>query len=613
MTAFRLDVDPAAVEAAGRSLGDAAGDLAREAGSVAAVAASFAGAWEGAAATTAVCELDSLARHLRAAAPRLTDAERALVTLAGAYREADDTTVPALNKRWAAAHARYAAEVADAARDRLAEILSIPATIAARERADTHHGIETDLADRIADARAELDGAVAGLTREFDALVDELRRRSRAAGDLLSEAVVLRAGALAFAAHRAGMPGWLTAVLTAIGGPDAVAAFAGSLPLGTLATRGARLADDDVEGLGALVDAARAAGLTPRDYGEILDRYWLARALRDADIDPERWVPQAGAARNKATIEAVYTYYGRLYLDHPELEWAAMANQVGASFAAGMYDMESLRKFGRRVKDAPAAVRAALPRDIKQMADALAGLTEAEAGYYETTLLTMQRDIFNDQARMHAAYVHGGLAALEELHDAGMVDDRTIGAWRRIDKGSRTGNVADVRAGNRSLLHREQHEIIGDSYDQMRRHSPTGPAVTWAFTLGGKPSVEGARGYADVFPERIQFETPGPHSVGTPSSIFRWNIPHVSADNPVQGHVKITTPFPDGNIASRDQRWRLIVEDTLPTFVRLADRPDRLRALVETPIAERIADYRLAARWDEIARDLVDVDTDLDQ
>ena len=52
---------------------------------------------------------------------------------------------------------------------------------------------------------------------------------------------------------------------------------------------------------------------------------WLDRALDSAGIDRRSWRPGRGVEENRRTVEAVYGYYGRLFLEHPYLEWAGLA------------------------------------------------------------------------------------------------------------------------------------------------------------------------------------------------------------------------------------------------------------------------------------------------
>ena len=325
-----------------------------------------------------------------------------------------------------------------------------------------------------------------------------------------------------------------------------------------------------------------------------------------AGIDLDHWDPSKGADVNRATIEAVYRYYGDVYLSDPDLQWAGMANMIGPSFAAGFFDLAQLRRIAEAATDLPSPLRDRLPDGVED----LANLPEDELRYYETTFLDMQRQIFLDQGSMHQAYRDGGLDAVTELEQAGLIDRSTLDGWRDIA----SGDPDRVQRGNEAFLLREQRDIIDDDYQRMYDHDPTGPAMTWAMTLVGAPSIPGARGYAEVFPLHVQVETPGPERLGTPHSVLGHEIPHVDVDNPTQVHVDVTTPLPDGNIASFDDRWALIRDDTLPVFQRLLrDHPDQARQIIGSDVPDRITEYRMTQRVDDIVGHLLDWDVDVDQ
>ena len=275
-------------------------------------------------------------------------------------------------------------------------------------------------------------------------------------------------------------------------------------------------------------------------------------------------------------------------------------------------------------------MRAALPPEVQALAD-LGALTESELRFYETTFLEMQKEIFLDQAVMHEAYLNGGLPAVEELRDAGLIDDRALEAWRQIQEGAATGDPDLLAAGNGRLLWREQNQIINDSYDDMYHHLPSGPAFTYGMTVVGAPSIPGAGSYGQYDPLSVSVESPGPERIGTPDRIgtperigpgpfsveipsVGVDLPSISVDNPTQVEVTVTTPLPAGNIADRADRWDLIVDDTLPAFQDLlADDPARAREIIDSPVADRIDDQRLQHQVDEIAERLLDWDLDVDQ
>ena len=161
--------------------------------------------------------------------------------------------------------------------------------------------------------------------------------------------------------------------------------------------------------------------MDPHELKEAL----LNRALENAGSSARAWRPARGVEVNRRTIEAVYAYYGRLFLEHPHLEWAGMASMIGPAFLAGFSDVGFLPDAWRR------SVHALFGRLPRGLARRGAG----DLGFYETTFLTMQKKIFEDQAPMHEAYVADGLPRIEELYRARIIDAATLEAWRQIDAG----------------------------------------------------------------------------------------------------------------------------------------------------------------------------------
>ncbi len=298
---------------------------------------------------------------------------------------------------------------------------------------------------------------------------------------------------------------------------------------------------------------------TPHELKEL----WLNRAIERAGIDRDRWDPARGVDENRPTIEAVYDYYGRLFLEHPHLEWAGMASTIGPAFYAGFKDLGMLPDALRRV------AIALFGRASRRLATRLAG----DLGFYETTFLTMQKQIFEDQAPMHEAYVAGGVAEIEKLYRARIIDAATLEAWSEIEVGRRDGDPASIDRGNRTLLFREQRDIIDRFYVRMLQHDPPeGSIFTYLLTLAGAPSVPGAHSFPERYPLIVVVRAP-------------------------RSAISVSTPLADGNIALFANRWKLIDDDTLPDYLALVrDHADEARAIVATPIERRVEGYRLVAR-----------------
>jgi hypothetical protein len=298
-----------------------------------------------------------------------------------------------------------------------------------------------------------------------------------------------------------------------------------------------------------------------------LKEFWLNRAIASAGIDRANWRPARGFAKNRRTAEDVYIYYGRLFLAHPYLRWAGLANLIGPTFYAGFRDLGVV----------PDGVQKALHRMRGRVSPGLVKGGPADLGFYETTFLRMQKKIFEDQATMHEAYLDGGVPKIEELFHARIIDAATLEAWRRIDAG-RNGDPALVDSGNRMLLFREQFDIIDRFYLQMfRRHRPMGQAFTYLLTLAGAPSVPGAHSFPEQYPRS-----------------FAMRLPLAA--------VSVRTPLANGNIAMFANRWKLIDDDTLPDYLALVrDHADAVRKLVESPVSRRASRYLLLGRVGRIA------------
>ncbi|MBB5874074.1 hypothetical protein F4553_007508 [Allocatelliglobosispora scoriae] len=349
-------------------------------------------------------------------------------------------------------------------------------------------------------------------------------------------------------------------------------------------------------------EVALAALYTPRipfpgpdATPEELQAYWLAIAADRAGIDMSVWDPALGATVLKDTVTDVYTYYGKLFLENPNLQWAGMANMVGPSLSAGFFDIEMFRDL--------AAKFAGLP-GVPPGMDLLANASEAELKFYETTFLQMEKDVFTDMAMQHEAYLGAGMPGIQQLGDAGLIDAQTVQAWEKIDLGTRTGDQDLVMQGNEELLHREQWTVLDRNYQLMYDHSPTGPAFTYAMTAIGEPSIPGAHGFGEYRPFEFTQETPGPD-----------RIPFTPWDNPLQGSVTVTTPFPDGNLANFNDRWDYITHDTLPAFQDLLrNDPDQARAIISSDVVDRTEDNRIYNRLDTLGEHyFTDWKVDFDQ
>jgi hypothetical protein len=309
--------------------------------------------------------------------------------------------------------------------------------------------------------------------------------------------------------------------------------------------------------------AARVSETLAEISAHELEEHWLNQALSHAGIDRRRWHPAAGVDENRQTIESVYAYYGRLFVAHPYLLWAGMASLVGPSFYAGFIDIGLVPDAARRL------VRDVFGRGSRRLSTDAAG----DLGFYETTFLIMQKKIFEDQAPMHEAFLTGGLEEIERLYREQIIDLATLTAWRQIEAGRRGGAGSALDSGNRTLLWREQRDIINRFYLAMLDHrAPEGRLLTYAMTVAGAPSVPGALSYPQVYPLVLSARIAG-------------------------AAIRLTTPLARGNIAEFADRWNLIERNTLPDYLRFVrEHPSEAHRLAETPVSVRARRYRILDR-----------------
>jgi hydrolase family protein len=340
-----------------------------------------------------------------------------------------------------------------------------------------------------------------------------------------------------------------------------------------------------------LLDEARRVGLDPKRYAALLQQYWVVKAADEAGIDLSQWDPSKGAAANQQNILNVYKLYGKFFLDHPELQWAGMANMIGPSFAGGFMDIHDMKSFFQQLSDKldhlPPGTP--VPPGLKELAEAGANMGADELNYFETKFLGMQKHIFFDQASMHEAYLNGGTSAIQEMRDAGLIDDKANSAWQDIASGDPTR----IKQGNTLLLDREQNQVINKQYDDMYNHDGlVGKAFTYGMTVAGAASIPNTKTPGEYSPITVhgQVELPGPVPFLTHETVG----------------ATLTTPLPDFNIANREDRWDYITHDTLPAYQELlAQDPNQARAIVASPVDGRMNDSRLAHRWPELADDLL--------
>ncbi|UGT56704.1 hypothetical protein [Nocardia asteroides] len=335
----------------------------------------------------------------------------------------------------------------------------------------------------------------------------------------------------------------------------------------------------------AALEEARADGIAPARYGTLLHQYWLVVATDNAGIDLASWEPYRGVAANSATFPQVYVNYFRIAAARPDFYWAGLAGLAGGSFASGFFDLGDIggllsvggiHELGSAVADllrvTPPALAAALPADIGALATLGPRLSAADLAWYQTRLMIMQKHIFVDLVPMHEAYLADGMAGIDELRAAGVIDDDIRTAWVGIDSGTDEG-LADALV---RMADREQNEIVADQWDVTAAgRGGMGRVMTYVTTIGGKAAVPGTRAPGQYDPVTVR-----------------------------AGALGLRAPLPDFNWADRDTRWAYIVDDLLPRHLELC--LDRARALsvFREPFQAKLDRGRMLARLPELITDL---------
>ena len=313
---------------------------------------------------------------------------------------------------------------------------------------------------------------------------------------------------------------------------------------------------------------------------------WRAIAFLQAGIDPDAWDPDRGLLHNDAIVQSVYKFYGELWLEHPELQWAAMANLVGPMFYGGWQDLYTLRhitddglrnEYLLRLTPLPELPGSAY--DLIGHLDMPLGLNDLAAGdlaWLETKMLAMHQEIFNDLGWQHAAYTWVGVDAIEF---AGVSGDN-LRAWQDIA----SGDAVRVANGNRFLLDREQKVIIQDDYEAIRSYrGPIGEALTYLMTWTASNPIPGGEPYRDVVTRNLEIPS---LSLDSPKIWPPWEWVPVDYD-------PITITVPRGNIANIADRWEWIMVDMVPAYIRLLGDPVLMTEIIETPVSVRADGERL--------------------
>jgi uncharacterized protein DUF2515 len=248
---------------------------------------------------------------------------------------------------------------------------------------------------------------------------------------------------------------------------------------------------------------------------------WQAKAMAAAGIDPNNWDPSDGFEDNEENIKKVYALYAQWYLQDPNLKWAGMAKLAGGTVYGGLLHLVDERPPVLSIWNLLAPVVA------------YRGMKRNQMDKVERIFVGMQKNIFMDLAWQHQAYVEGGLPALKAAFDRGDLSAANYTAWTQIA----SGNEQAVWEGNRTLLMREQSEVLPPDYARIS-----------GLFGGGKIT------------DQISAETV----------------------SPIPGGDAFQKLYADGDVTDFKDRWKWIDEHMLPEYKALGTEYTKI--LVNQPL-----------------------------
>lgn len=334
--------------------------------------------------------------------------------------------------------------------------------------------------------------------------------------------------------------------------------------------------------LNRLVTQARSAGIDPTRYAALLFQWRLVQATTRAKIDLAAWDPQQGFGAMRGNMIKSYRLYEDLQIEHKNLQWSGMAGLVGADFGGGIadvmlmsdvYGLPGLQPLAAQIIEAATDVAGPgvigiFPKGLRTLAYGADKITPADLEWFARRILVMQKAIFTDLMPLHMAYVGDGMAGIEEIRRAGLIGDSVQDAWRAIA----SGEGAQVAAGNAALLRREQFDVVGWQFDDVRAYRKAdgvGEALTYAMTLAGSPSI-----------------------AGVPA--LRNFIPFTYTSKLADGRtLNVHTPIANWDWSVFDDRWKYVTTELLPRYQNMVTNQwGELVATMKVPYEQQFESHR---------------------
>ncbi len=187
--------------------------------------------------------------------------------------------------------------------------------------------------------------------------------------------------------------------------------------------------------------------------GEDTKKEWQDKALREAGISSDHWVPIKGFSHNKTVMANVYRWYQKTWQRKPDrLHWAGIAYLAGGSVYGGLQRLSSMKPYIHGLAAYSAWDLQGTGVKLVENLDRL-----------EVAVIKINKDIFMDLAWQHVAFLERGILELRARSAANELDKATLDAWEDIE----SGVAARVWKGNYELLRREQKEIAQAGYEEV--------------------------------------------------------------------------------------------------------------------------------------------------
>jgi len=287
--------------------------------------------------------------------------------------------------------------------------------------------------------------------------------------------------------------------------------------------------------------------------------YWRCKTYEEAGIYD--WDLSKDLEFNKHTAVNVYTYYGKLYeQSEGKFYWAALGRIVGKDFFGAFRDLHIVRRdiendrlnindihkiFETILKGAnlPATVQVTINKLLDFLLEENPQNIAKELRFIEDKLLSMQKEIFDDIAWQHRAYIEGGISLVDNIlaNDSEIQRELTNEQIKRLRDAWQDFNNNRLVEGVIKMAHHEQRIIIQDDWTEIWDRSKLNKVIVTIMSLVSPSPVENGKSFFD---EKINGEF----------NFFESSFPYIATWD-----IDLTA-----NLANEKDRWEWTVNDMIP-------------------------------------------------